>query len=165
MTNILPPSFQTPAEFEAAVGSSASTLFYAYDAVWALALALNDTLQQLGEEDPSGPSLEEFRAAVDSSPRSQAVGETIRRSLVGVEFEGVSGPVAFQQGSRVLEQIRILQYRNSCEFDNVCNTCRIDCQCLEQACFPVSNCNLVFRSYTYMYNQVLAFHYLHNLIV
>ena len=161
MTNILPPSFQTPAEFEAAVGSSASTLFYAYDAVWALALALNDTLQQLGEENPSGPSLEEFRAAVDSSPRSQAVGETIRRSLVGVEFEGVSGPVAFQQGSRVLEQIRILQYRNSCELCVI--PVEFDCQCLEQACFPVSNCNLVFRSYTY--NHVLAFHYLHNLIV
>ena len=107
----LPPP-QSPQEFRdeytARVNASGQdyieNAFYAYDAMWAVALALNSTVQWQppgasgGEAEGSGvPAvngssilrLEDF-VAMEISPEQQRIGEAIRDSLERVEFTGVS---------------------------------------------------------------------------
>ena len=90
--------------------------FYAYDAMWAVALALNSTIQQQplgasgGGAEGSGvpvvhvangsgiPRLEDF-VAMEISPEQQRIGEAIRGNLERVEFTGVSVCCVYSVGS------------------------------------------------------------------
>lgn len=95
--------------------------FYAYDAMWAVALALNDTVQQQplgasgGEAEGSGvPAvngssilrLEDF-VAMEISPEQQRIGEAIRDSLERVEFTGVSVGCGYIMGSVTVYDIMV----------------------------------------------------------
>ncbi|CAG2256233.1 GABBR [Mytilus edulis] len=91
-------SGRTPAEYDSWMKSEASNTPYSitrshpwiYDAVWALALGLNNSLKYL-----NGSKLEDF-----NYDRSD-IRECIIKGMDEVSFDGVSGPVSFKDGRRI----------------------------------------------------------------
>ncbi|EDV22406.1 expressed hypothetical protein [Trichoplax adhaerens] len=77
----------------------ASVHTWAYDAVWSLALALNNTEHILRQ---NGRNLTQFHYN-DSNTR-----QILMESFNQLSFQGISGPVSFEQGERVAD-VRILQ--------------------------------------------------------
>ncbi|XP_064614429.1 LOW QUALITY PROTEIN: gamma-aminobutyric acid type B receptor subunit 1-like [Liolophura sinensis] len=97
--NITTVSGQTPEEFDefsrALVGDRSvrsKAISFAYDAVWALALALNKTSTILTGET----------SLTDFSYNNTKIYETLKRELGSIHFEGVSGPVSFDSDGRRL---------------------------------------------------------------
>ncbi|KAK3101554.1 hypothetical protein FSP39_004432, partial [Pinctada imbricata] len=62
---------------------------FAYDAAWALAIGLNNSLQYLGNKE-----LKDF------DYNDSAIFNDIERGMSEVVFDGVSGPVSFKEGRR-----------------------------------------------------------------
>ncbi|KAJ8044815.1 Gamma-aminobutyric acid type B receptor subunit 1 [Holothuria leucospilota] len=80
---------------------------YGYDAVWSVALALNETMNILKTsplEDGSFKTLEDFTFD------DKEISKIMLQELNAVHFEGVSGPISFFEGERIglidMEQLR-----------------------------------------------------------
>ncbi|XP_063713150.1 gamma-aminobutyric acid type B receptor subunit 1-like isoform X2 [Symsagittifera roscoffensis] len=71
----------------------------AYDAVWALAIAINKTIVELKNEGKSVE--EEFKAIRDVTVLSKDAFSLLKRNLDRTNFMGVSGNVSFFAGDRV----------------------------------------------------------------
>ncbi|KAJ8044805.1 Gamma-aminobutyric acid type B receptor subunit 1 [Holothuria leucospilota] len=83
---------------------------YGYDAVWAIALALNQTAETLTTKifkDGSQRALENFTLS------DKEMGDIIFRALESVNFFGVSGPVSFEGGDRI-GAINVKQLQGQC---------------------------------------------------
>ena len=72
-----------------------------YDAVWSLALALNNSLKELNMD------------LTQVKPGSHAVAQTIRNHMYNVDFQGISGRIKFdnETGFNIDSAVNIYQYR------------------------------------------------------
>ncbi|KAJ8044809.1 Gamma-aminobutyric acid type B receptor subunit 1 [Holothuria leucospilota] len=82
---------------------------YGYDAIWAAALALDKTAEDIRTEDFEN---DRHRALENFSYSDDEMGGLLSKAIESVNFTGVSGPVSFIQGDRTgVVDIKQLQVR------------------------------------------------------